>query len=89
MTIDKLFAFFVVFSTGVFCSATAVNAGSHCARVGVNATAVTKEVSTVIAKEGLYQSIAFSGRKGRGSVSVKCKYVGVLTTCTARQIACK
>lgn len=64
-------------------------AGHHCVRAGASATAVTKEVAGALAKEALYQSNAFAGRKARGSAKVSCKYVGIVTTCTARQVACK
>ncbi len=64
-------------------------AGHHCVRVGASATAVTKEVAGALAKEALYQSNAFAGRKARGAANVSCKYLGIVTTCTARQVACK
>jgi hypothetical protein len=50
---------------------------------------VTKEVAGALAKEALYQSNMFAGRKARGAAKVSCKYVGIVTTCTARQVACK
>lgn len=65
------------------------SADSHCVRAGASATAITNEVATVLAKEALYQSNAFNGRKGKGAVDVSCKYEGVVTTCWARQKACK
>jgi len=64
-------------------------ADSHCVRAGASATAITGEVATVLAKEALYQSNTFNGRKGKGAVDVSCKYQGVVTTCWARQKACK
>jgi hypothetical protein len=74
----------------VLASASApASAKHHCKRVGASATAVTKEVSKALAKEALYQSNLFAGRKGRGHVDVSCKYLGVFTKCTARQVACK
>jgi hypothetical protein len=45
-------------------------------------------LATVLAKEALYNSNMFAGRKARGAVSVKCDYIGVVTTCKARQVAC-
>lgn len=89
MKIGKISTLVTAFFAAIVFSGGAVEAGSECSRVGVSATAITKEGSTMIAKEGLYQSISLSGRKGRGAVKVNCKYVGVFTTCTARQIACK
>lgn len=67
----------------------AAMAGHHCVRAGASATAVTKEVAGALAKEALYQSNMFAGRKARGAAKVSCKYVGIVTTCTARQVACK
>ena len=64
-------------------------AHNHCVRSGASATAVTSDLATVLAKEALYQSNMFAGRKGKGPVSVSCKYLGVVTKCTARRGACK
>jgi hypothetical protein len=64
-------------------------ADDHCVRAGASATAVTKEIAGALAKEALYQSNMFAGRKARGAAKVSCKYVGIVTTCTARQVACK
>ncbi len=75
-------------AAGVAASAPA-SAGHHCVRAGASATAITSEVATALAKEALYQSNTFAGRKARGPVNVSCKYVGIVTTCRARQVACK
>ena len=64
-------------------------AHSHCVRAGASATAVTSALATALAKESLYQSNMFAGRKGKGPVAVSCKYLGVVTKCKARQVACK
>jgi hypothetical protein len=69
-------------------AATAMPASAACVRAGASATAVTSELATVLAKEALYNSNMFAGRKGRGAVNVKCNYIGVVTTCKARQVAC-
>ncbi len=76
-----------VVATGAMALA-AMPASAGCVRAGASATAVTSELATVLAKEGLYNSNMFAGRKGRGAVSVTCNYIGVLTTCKARQVAC-
>jgi hypothetical protein len=71
-----------------FATATAM-AGKHCVRAAGSATAITKEVATLLAKESLYQSNVMAGRKGRGATNVSCKYQGIVTTCRATQVACK
>lgn len=88
MSNSKYMAAVAAVGVVAFASAPAF-AGSHCVRAGASATAVTKEVAGVLAKEALYQSNAFAGRKARGAPKVSCKYVGIVTTCTARQVACK
>lgn len=64
-------------------------AHSHCVRAGASATAVTSELATFLAKETLYNSNTFAGRTASGPTSVTCNYIGVVTTCRARQVACK
>jgi hypothetical protein len=76
-----------IVATGVMALA-ATPASAGCVRAGASATAVTSELATVLAKEALYNSDMFAGRKARGAVSVKCDYIGVVTTCKARQVAC-
>jgi hypothetical protein len=73
----------------VMAAAAPAFAHNHCVRAGASATAVTSGLATVLAKEALYQSNMFAGRKRKGPVSVSCKYLGVVTKCTARQVACK
>lgn len=70
-------------------AAAPASAGTHCVRAGGSATAITKEVATLLAKESLYQSNMMAGRKGRGTPTVTCKYEGIVTTCRARQVSCK
>lgn len=77
-----------IVATGVMAFA-ALPASAGCVRAGASATAVTSELATVLAKEALYSSNMFAGRKAKGPVSVKCDYVGIVTTCKARQVACK
>jgi hypothetical protein len=88
MGISKIIT--VIALTGSLLAAAApASAHGHCVRAGASATAVTSDLSTVLAKEALYQSNMFAGRKGKGHVSVSCNYLGVVTKCTARQVACK
>lgn len=84
--IDRKFMAAIV-ATGIIAVA-ATPASAGCVRAGASATAVTSELATLLAKEALYNSNVFAGRKARGAVSVKCDYIGVLTTCKARQVAC-
>jgi hypothetical protein len=86
MTCSKLTGAF--FAAGMMVVA-AFPASAGCVRAGASATAVTSELATILAKEALYNSNVFAGRKARGPVSVKCNYIGVVTTCKARQVACK
>lgn len=88
MSISKLIGVTAALGAMAFLSVPAM-AGHHCVRAGASATAVTSEIAGALAKESLYQSNMFAGRKGRGAVKVSCKYVGIVTTCTARQVACK
>lgn len=89
MTFAKSLCAGAALAAGLAISATAANAHSHCVRAGGSATAITKEVATLLAKESLYQSNMMAGRKGRGAPTVTCKYEGIVTTCRARQVSCK
>jgi hypothetical protein len=89
MTYSKPVGTLVFAAAGLLLAAVPASAGHHCVRAGGSATAVTSELATTLAKESLYQSNLWAGRKGRGHISVSCKYLGVLTKCTARQVACK
>lgn len=88
MSIAKVMGAITAAGALVIASAPA-SADDHCVRAGASATAVTKEIAGALAKEALYQSNMFAGRKARGAAKVTCKYVGIVTTCTARQVACK
>ncbi len=88
MSISKMTGAVAAVGVMVVASAPAF-AGDHCVRAGASATAVTSEIAGALAKESLYQSNVFAGRKARGAAKVTCKYVGIVTTCTARQVACK
>lgn len=88
MTIAKSLGISVALGAAVSLCALPASAG-HCVRAGASATAITKDVATVLAKETLYQSNMMAGRSARGPASVSCQYLGVVTKCTARQVACK
>ncbi len=87
MSISKLAG--VAATAAVLAFATAPASAGSCVRAGASATAVTSELAGALAKEALYQSNAEAGRRARGQAQVSCKYIGILTTCTARQVACK
>jgi hypothetical protein len=70
-------------------AAVPASAGHHCVRLSAGAVGITKDVATLLAKEAVYQSIVLQGRTARGAADVSCKYVGIVTDCTARQAACK
>ncbi len=89
MTYSKPLGASVLAVAGLILAAAPASAGHHCVRAGGSATAVTSELAKSLAKESLYQSNLWAGRKGRGKISVSCKYLGVVTKCTARQVACK
>jgi hypothetical protein len=64
-------------------------AEAKCIKAGGQATAVTPELSTFLAKAALNNSINGWGGKGVGKVNVACKWELVLSACTASQRACK
>lgn len=66
-----------------------VPASAKCMRIGGQGTAVTHELATMNAKDQLAQSIAASGAKAKGKVKVSCKYDLAVSTCVAKQKACK
>lgn len=64
-------------------------ASAKCKRAGGEGTAITNELATLNAKDALAQSIAASGAKAKGKVTVSCKYDLVISTCKATQKICK
>lgn len=88
MTLRKSIAVSLALGLGMGLAG-AAQAGHHCVRVSAGAAAITKDVATLLAKEAVYQTIMLDGRTAKGSADVSCKYVGILTDCTARQAACK
>ncbi len=86
---SALLGVFASVCAGLSMLATPALAGKHCVRAAGSATAITKDVATLLAKESLHQSNMWAGRKARGSAKVSCKYQGIVTTCRATQVACK
>lgn len=64
-------------------------AEAKCIKAGGEATAVTPELSTFLAKAALNNSINAWGGKGVGKAKVDCKWELVLSACKAQQRACK
>jgi hypothetical protein len=62
-----------------------------CVKAGGEGTGVTKDFATFMAEAALKNSISNAGMTGKGKVSTSCKpdMTMLLTTCTARQTACK
>ncbi len=60
-----------------------------CVMAGGKGTGITNQVAGYMAKSALQQSIRKSGMKARGKIKLKCKYEFVISTCTAKQRACK
>jgi hypothetical protein len=64
-------------------------AEAKCIRAAGEATAITHELATELAKVALNSSISSWGGKAAGKTSTSCKYDFVLSTCKANQRACK
>lgn len=64
-------------------------ASAKCVMAGGTATGLTPEISKNLATMALGQSISNFGGKARGKVFMKCDANVVLSTCTAKQRACK
>jgi hypothetical protein len=64
-------------------------AEAKCIRAGGQATAITNELATSLAKVALNTSIKNWGGKAVGKVKSDCKYEFVFSTCKASQRACK
>jgi hypothetical protein len=62
---------------------------AKCSRMAAEGTAVTNALATENAKMALATAISGKGLKAKGSPAVSCKYVGIVSTCTAKQAACK
>ena len=64
-------------------------AQAKCIRAAGEATAITHEIATELAKVALNSSISSWGGKAVGKTSASCKYELVLSTCKVHQRACK
>ncbi|MGE8941684.1 hypothetical protein ACO2I3_07215 [Leptospira interrogans] len=64
-------------------------ANAKCVLAGGTATGLTPEISKTLATAALGQSITSYGGKARGKVAMKCDANPLMTTCTAKQRACK
>lgn len=64
-------------------------ASAKCVMAGGKATGLTPEISKSLASAALGQSITSFGGKAKGKVAMKCDASPLLTTCTAKQRACK
>jgi hypothetical protein len=60
-----------------------------CVRAGGEATMITEDLAKFMAEAALKNSIAGMGAKPVGKISMKCSAPSPLTSCTARQEACK
>lgn len=68
---------------------TAAEAKAKCVKAAGEATAVTHELATELAKIALSNSISNWGGKAVGKTSTSCKYELVLSNCKAQSRACK
>lgn len=64
-------------------------AEAKCVRAAGEATAITHELATELAKVALNSSINSWGGKGVGKTHTSCKYELVLSTCKVQRRACK
>lgn len=64
-------------------------AKSKCVMAGGTATGLTQDVAKFMATNALNQSIASYGGKASGKVAMTCDANMLLSTCTAKQRACK
>lgn len=64
-------------------------AKKSCKRLGGEGTAVTNELATANATMALSDQATAGGMTLKGKAAVKCKYEGIVSTCTAKQTACK
>lgn len=62
---------------------------AKCSRVAAQGVAVTNILATENAKMALSQAMTSKGLKAKGKPSISCKYDFIVSTCTAKQSACK
>lgn len=60
-----------------------------CVLAGGQGTGVTNDVAKFMATAALNNSISGAGLKAAGQISYDCKYELVVSSCTAKQRACK
>lgn len=64
-------------------------AEAKCVLAGGEGTGVVQDFASFMAKAALKNSIAGMGATAKGTAKVVCKTDSLITTCTARQRACK
>lgn len=64
-------------------------AEAKCVLAGGEGTGVVQDFASFMAKAALKNSISGMGATAKGEPKVTCKNDGLITTCTARQRACK
>ena len=64
-------------------------AKGNCVMAGGTATGMTQDVAKFLATAALNQSVSGYGGKAVGKVAMKCDANMVMSTCTAKQRACK
>ncbi len=75
-------------AAATFAPATA-DAKAKCVMAGGTATGLTQDIAKTMATNALNQSIGSYGGKAAGKVAMKCDANMVMSTCTAKQRACK
>ena len=64
-------------------------AEAKCVMAGGSATGLTQDIAKSLATMALNQSISSYGGKASGKVAMSCDANVVMSTCTAKQRACK
>lgn len=64
-------------------------AEAKCVMAGGSATGLTQDIAKSLATMALNQSISSYGGKASGKVAMSCDANMVMSTCTAKQRACK
>ena len=65
------------------------DAKAKCVMAGGTATGLTQDVAKTLATAALNNSISSYGGKAAGKVAMKCDANVLMSTCTAKQRACK
>lgn len=87
----KTLSFLAVGTLTVLAAATLApaTADAKCVLAGGTATGLTQDIAKTLATAALNQSISNYGGKASGKVAMKCDANMVMSTCTAKQRACK